>query len=282
MREAVLPNRLWAALQKLNPDLVARGAERSRRRNRADRSAMLPDRRQCRNLPAAEEWRACPCARAGRRAQDRDRARRSTGATLRANDFLIAQQVWFQGELYKRRADLVGFVNGLPLLLIELKGPGENVKDAFDNNIRSYRADIPQVFTYNAAIIVSNGMETKVGATHAPYEHFIEWKKAESEDEPPAAGLEVAIRGIGTAGAPARSRRELRRLREGQGRPRQEARQEPPVPRREPRRRRRGHGSTRSAASSACSGTRRARARACRCCSSRRRFCARSPATGPS
>src|SRR5205814_3849936 len=58
-----------------------------------------------------------------------------------ANDLLIAQQVWFQGELYKRRTDVVGFLNGLPLLLIELKGPGENVKDAFDNNIRSYRSD---------------------------------------------------------------------------------------------------------------------------------------------
>jgi type I restriction enzyme R subunit len=88
-------------------------------------------------------------------------------------------------------------VNGLPLLLIELKGPAENVRDAFDNNIRSYRSDIPQVFAFNAAVIVSNGIETKVGATFAPYEHFIEWKRAETEDDPPAAGLEVAIRGIG-------------------------------------------------------------------------------------
>jgi type I restriction enzyme R subunit len=83
------------------------------------------------------------------------------------------------------------------LLLIELKSPGENVKDAFDNNIRSYRSDILQVFAHNAAIIVSNGIETRIGATFAPYEHFIEWKRAEREDEPPAVGLEVAIRGIG-------------------------------------------------------------------------------------
>jgi type I restriction enzyme R subunit len=91
----------------------------------------------------------------------------------------------------------VGFVNGLPLLLIELKGPGENVKDAYEKNIRTYRSDIPQVFAYNAAIMLSNGMQTKVGATHAPFEHFMDWKRAEREDDPPAAGLEVAIRGIG-------------------------------------------------------------------------------------
>jgi type I restriction enzyme R subunit len=130
-------------------------------------------------------------------ASERPKRRASSiGATPEPTIF-SSQQVWFQGELYKRRADLVGFVNGLPLLLIELKGPAENVKDAFDNNIRSYRNDIPQVFAYNAAVIVSNGMETKVGATYAPYEHFVEWKKAESEDELPAAGLEVAIRGMG-------------------------------------------------------------------------------------
>jgi type I restriction enzyme R subunit len=126
-----------------------------------------------------------------------------------ANDLLLAQQVWFQGELYRRRADLVGFVNGLPLLLIELKGPAENVKDAFDNNIRSYRSDIPQVFAYNAAVIVCNGMETKVGATFAPYEHFIEWKRpASTGRSPPSTASLRRAAGLGCSGirrAPARA-----------------------------------------------------------------------------
>jgi len=200
MREAVLPNRLWDALQKLNPNLSAEALRDAAAEIARDRSAMLPTDAN------AEIYRLL---KDGVPVQTRGTDGERKTETVRvidwrdpkANDLLLAQQVWFQGELYKRRADLVGFVNGLPLLLIELKGPAENVKDAFDRNIRSYRADIPQVFAYNAMVMVSNGMETKIGATHAPWEHFVEWKKAESEDEKPAVGLEIAIKGIG---APAR------------------------------------------------------------------------------
>jgi type I restriction enzyme R subunit len=195
MREAVLPKRLWATLQKLNPHLPVDALRDVAAEIVRDRSAMLPADAN------AEIYRLLKDSVSVQiRGPDGERkaelARVIDWRDPEANYLLLAQQVWFQGELYKRRADLVGFVNGLPLLLLELKGPSENVKDAFDNNIRSYRSDIPQVFAYNAAVIVSNGIETKVGTTFAPYEHFIEWKRAESEDEPPAAGLEVAIRGI--------------------------------------------------------------------------------------
>ena len=196
MREAVLPNRLWAALQKLNSHLSSDALRDAAADIVRDRSAMLATDANAEIYHLLRNGVSVHV-----RGPDGERktetARVIDWRDPRANDLLLARQVWFQGELYKRRADLVGFVNGLPLLLIELKGPTENVKDAFDNNIRSYRSDIPQVFVCNAAVIVSNGMETKVGATFAPYEHFVEWKRAESESEPPAAGLEVAIRGIG-------------------------------------------------------------------------------------
>jgi type I restriction enzyme R subunit len=171
-------------VQKLNPELSPEALNEAAAEITRDRSAMLP-------TDANAEIYALLKNGVPVHVQGPDGERRTEVARVidwrdvRPNDFLIAQQVWFQGELYKRRTDLVGFVNGLPLPLIELKGPGENVRDAFAGNIRSYRTDIPQVFTYNAAVVISNGMETKVGATQAPYEHFIEWKKAESEDEPP-------------------------------------------------------------------------------------------------
>jgi type I restriction enzyme R subunit len=144
MREAVLPNRLGAALQKFNPHLSPDALRDVAAEIVRDRSAMLPADAN------AEIYRLL---KDGVPVQVRgpDGERKSEIARVinwrdpRANDLVLAQQVWFQGELYKRRADLVGFVNGLPLLLIELKGPGENVKDAFDNNIRSYRSDIPGV-----------------------------------------------------------------------------------------------------------------------------------------
>jgi type I restriction enzyme R subunit len=196
MREAVLPNRLWTALQQLNPHLPPEALRDAAADITRDRSAMLATDANAEIYHLLRNGVSVHV-----RGPDGERktetARVIDWRDPRTNDLLLAQQVWFQGELYKRRADLVGFVNGLPLLLLELKGPTENVKDAFDNNIRSYRSDVPQVFAYNAAVIVSNGMETKVGATFAPFEHFIEWKRAEGEEEAPAAGLEVAIRGIG-------------------------------------------------------------------------------------
>lgn len=196
MRSAVLPKRVSAALQRLNPHLAPAALNEAAAEITRDRSAMLP-------TDANAEIYSLLKNGVSVHIQGPDGERKTEIAQVidwrdvHTNDFLIAQQVWYQGELYKRRADLVGFVNGMPLLLIELKGPGENVKDAYDDNIRTYRSDIPQVFTYNAIVLISNGMETKVGATYAPYEHFVEWKKAGSEDELPAAGLEVAIRGVG-------------------------------------------------------------------------------------
>lgn len=196
MREAVLPDRLWAALRKLNPDVPEDALAEAAAEITRDRSAVLPADANAEIYRLLKD--GVPVHVSGK---DGERlteiARVIDWRDTQANDFLMARQVWFQGELYKRRADLVGFVNGLPLLLIELKGPAENIRTAFEDNIRSYRNDIPQVFACNAAILISNGMETKVGASHAPYEHFIDWKKAESENEPSAAGLEVAIRGIG-------------------------------------------------------------------------------------
>jgi type I restriction enzyme, R subunit len=200
MRESVLPNRLWASLQILNPHLPPEALRDAAAEITRDRSAMLAADANAEIYGLLKN--GVPVQMRGADGQRiTETAHILDWRDPAANDLLLARQVWFQGELYKRRADLVGFINGLPLLLIELKAPGENVEDAFDNNIRSYRNDIPHLFEYNAAIIVSNGIETRIGATHAPYEHFVEWKKAESEEEAPASGLEVAIRGIG---APAR------------------------------------------------------------------------------
>ncbi len=111
------------------------------------------------------------------------------------NDFLLVRQFWATGELHKRRPDLVGFVNGLPLLLGELKAPTKPLKDAFDDNLRDYKDTIPQIFWYNAFILLSNGAETRVGTLTAAWEHFAEWKKISDEDEPGVVSLETVAWG---------------------------------------------------------------------------------------
>ena len=79
------------------------------------------------------------------------------------NDFFLASQLWIAGEIYTRRPDLICFVNGLPLVVIELKARGVDVKRAFEDNITDYKDTIPQLFWYNAFTIISNGRDTKSG-----------------------------------------------------------------------------------------------------------------------
>ena len=112
------------------------------------------------------------------------------------NDFFAASQFWVTGEMHTRRPDLIGFVNGIPLVLMEFKGIAENLYAAYDDNLRDYRDTIPHLFWYNALIIVSNGSESRVGSFTAEWEHFTEWKRIESENEQQKASLEILLRGV--------------------------------------------------------------------------------------
>jgi type I restriction enzyme R subunit len=110
------------------------------------------------------------------------------------NDFLLVSQLSVVGSLYTCRPDLVGFVNGLPWVVIELKKPGVAARSAFDENLTHYKQQIPQLFWFNALLIASKGTDSRVGFT-ADWERFFEWKRLEREDEPRRVSLEVMLRG---------------------------------------------------------------------------------------
>lgn len=112
-----------------------------------------------------------------------------------SNEWLAVSQLWVTGEMYKRRADVVLFVNGIPLVFIELKVSHRNIRHAYDDNLRDYRDTIGHIFWFNAFVILSNGSDTKVGSTYAPWDHFAEWKKINSEGEVGVISLETALRG---------------------------------------------------------------------------------------
>ena len=114
------------------------------------------------------------------------------------NDFLLVSQLWVHSDLYRRRTDLVGFVNGIPLVFIELKASHRNLKHAYDDNLRDYRDAIPQLFVPNGFLVLSNGSETKVGTVTSGWEFFSEWKKIDSEGEEGTVSLETVIRGMCT------------------------------------------------------------------------------------
>lgn len=112
-----------------------------------------------------------------------------------ANEFTLVSQVWIAGELHRRRTDLIGFVNGVPLLFVELKAGHRRIEDGYRDNVRDYRDTIPQLFRPNGFVMVSNGLESRLGASaYSPWDTYKEWKRIDDETEPGRVSLETALR----------------------------------------------------------------------------------------
>ncbi len=111
------------------------------------------------------------------------------------NHFLAVKELKIHGDLYRRRTDIVGFVNGIPLLFVELKRTDVDVQNAYYDNYTDYLSTIPQLFYYNAFLMLSNGMQAKVGTLESKYEFFHEWKRL-AEDDQGSVELETMLRGI--------------------------------------------------------------------------------------
>jgi type I restriction enzyme R subunit len=196
--EVVLVARLRAALQRLNPTLppeaIAAGVDELTR----DRAAMSLEAGNREVYLFLKEGIKVSVPDRERGGQKTERLRVMDWANPANNDFLLVSQFSVTGPLYTCRPDLVGFVNGLPLVVIELKKPGVPARAAFDENLTSYKHPqngIPALFVYNALLIASNGTDSRVGSLTADWERFFEWKRIEREDEPRRVSLEVMIRG---------------------------------------------------------------------------------------
>lgn len=111
------------------------------------------------------------------------------------NYFLAIKELKIHGDLYRRRTDIVGFVNGIPLLFVELKKNTVDVRNAYDDNYTDYQDTIPHLFYYNTFLMLSNGTEAKVGTLGSKFEFFHEWKRLAEEDLGSVA-LETMLRGI--------------------------------------------------------------------------------------
>jgi type I restriction enzyme R subunit len=223
--EVVLVSRLHAALERLNPALPTEAITAAVDELTRDRSAMslpaanreiytlikdgirvsIPEPEDSPSpaalrhpLPVGEgrgEGRGAEESLRSVGGQRTERVRVIDWENPAANDFLLVSQFSVTGALYTCRPDLVGFVNGLPLVVIELKKPGVPARAAFDENLTHYKQQIPALFWFNALLIASNGTDSRVGSLTADWERFFEWKRIEREDEPRRVSLEVMIRG---------------------------------------------------------------------------------------
>jgi len=195
--EVVLNKRLRLSLAKLNPDMPEGGIDQAVEELTRDRTKMTP---------VAANQEVYKLLKNGVKVTIADDQGANTPDTVRLidwlepdnNDYFLAAEYWVAGDMYRRRCDLVGFVNGIPLLLFELKASHKNLENAFKDNLRDYRDSIPQLFTPNAFIVLSNGSETKIGSSFAPWEHFFEWKRINNEGETGVVTLETVLRGTCT------------------------------------------------------------------------------------
>ena len=231
--EVVLTRILRRKLAELNPGPARR---RLRRRSAADHS-----HRGLANPGAPPTGRSTPrCGtgvmvtfRNGKDERVRQRLRLFDFDEPTNNHFLCVRELWVQGNLYRRRSDIVGFVNGLPLLFIECKNIHRSLKTAFERNFSDYLDTIPHLFHHNAVVMFGNGEKAKIGSITSRWEHFHEWKRLD-EKEPWCRGHgDAAKRHLrqtklhGPAG-------ELHPLRRVQRRAQEDPRPQPPIPWRQP------------------------------------------------
>lgn len=100
------------------------------------------------------------------------------------NDFTAVSQMWIRKKYGGyRRPDILIFINGLPLVFVELKNSNRKVEEAYIDNLDNYKKDIPNLFAFNQICVLSNGLETRLGAFSATYDFFFEWLKVNSEDD---------------------------------------------------------------------------------------------------
>jgi len=196
-REVVLRERLLAALARINPQIPAKALEtaadellavsdplliaRNRRLHRLLLSGIpvefIQDERKCRDWVHFIDF-----------------------AEPQNNDFRLVSQFSVLGTKTLRRPDLVAFVNGLPLAVLELKNPASEQTDIWDafNQIQTYKAEIPDLFNANVAVVVSDGFTARLGALTANQERMMPWRAISSEEDRPqlALELETLVRGF--------------------------------------------------------------------------------------
>ncbi len=111
------------------------------------------------------------------------------------NHFLCVRELWVRGDIYRRRADLVGFVNGLPLVFVECKTIHKDIRHAFEQNFSDYKDTIPHLFHHNAFVILGNGVDAKLGSISSKFEHFNDWKRL-AEEEAGVVDMETLLKGV--------------------------------------------------------------------------------------
>ena len=197
-RETALKHRLQGAIRRLNPHIPA-GAQ-----DEACRQVLSP------NLPGLVQanrqmhrWmvEGVPVEYQKGGETRGDRVRLVDWSDVSRNDWLALNQFSIQGPKRTRRPDVVLFLNGLPVVVVELKNPGDEHADLWSafNQLQTYKDDIPDLFLSNALLVISDGLEARVGSLTADRERFMAWRTIDGETVDPLGAmreLETLVHGL--------------------------------------------------------------------------------------
>jgi type I restriction enzyme R subunit len=196
-RETILSGRLLSALQRLNPQVPPSALEEavqtilkldhpiSEQRNRAFHRLMLDG--------VAVSYRKGDEVK-------HDHAQLIDFHDPERNEFLVVDQFAIKGPKHVRRPDILAFINGLPLAVIELKNPADEHADIWKawHQLQTYKAEIPDLFNTNAALVISDGFTARIGSMTANQERFMPWRTIKNENDRPLLEFEMekVIRGF--------------------------------------------------------------------------------------
>jgi type I restriction enzyme R subunit len=197
-QDVVLERRLTDAIARLNPHLPPEAHEEAYRKvTRSDSPSLIARNRAFHKMlvdGVNVEYSKSEGGIAGAQARLIDFDNPD------ANDWLAVNQFTVVEGQHERRPDIVLFVNGLPLAVIELKNPADEsatIWSAF-NQLQTYKAQIPSLFTYNELLVISDGVEARLGSLTANKEWFLPWRTIEGDDvaPPTVSQLGVLVKGV--------------------------------------------------------------------------------------
>jgi len=193
----VLQEWLESALRRLNPDLSSAAIDEAVHILRKPQHASLIENNRAFHKMLLEGIAVEVKEEEGNRG---DRVKIIDFQDTAQNDWLVVNQLTIKGSKGNRRPDIIVYINGLPLFVIELKNPADENADIFKayNQLQTYKEEVEDLFVYNEALVISDGVNARVGSITANTERFMQWRTIKDEADKPLLSyeLETMVRGF--------------------------------------------------------------------------------------